>query len=240
MPILDAVLLVVLVIGAPISWLYLKERTKNIAREASEKALSDYKLDQEKVLQDYKHDRDKVLEAVRAAEQRRGTEFGLFARERHRAYAKVYRRYRLAADSYSKILSIYEVPDYAKWQRSDLARYLKGQNVSAALVQPIEEAIDRGDSQRVRDLMSSLEEKVRIRDAMHAFNLAKNAESLEELYLSDAVRDQLTVVRHNIAVFSVSVGRGTGNADDKAFEKKTAMENSILDLYVYMRNELRS
>lgn len=252
--VIHTVATIALAIALPLQWLFLKERFKNIAREASERALTAHKHEYDKMLEDHRHELNtllddrrqegsKLLEAVRAAEDRRTTEFGLFARERHRAYANVFRKYRVAADRFSGILSFYEVPNFRKWGVEEARDYARRHSVGVAHMREVEDAIGRSDTDAVWSAMNALDEKVRIRDANRSFTRAKNAETLDLLYLSDQIRDQLQQVRHCIAQLSVSLRDGTnvGRFDgEKAVARQRDMEQALANLYTLMRDELRA
>ena len=75
LPILSIVLNVAVLVGLPLLGLFLQERVKNAAREATEK-----------VLADYSHAHDQVLAQINAHLQRGTHQFGLFAQRRNEVY----------------------------------------------------------------------------------------------------------------------------------------------------------
>ena len=77
---------IVLVVGVWLLGRYSDARIQNYIRG-----------DTDRQLEGLRHANAELIEALRAGEQRRATEFGLYARQRHRAYARVYRRYKIAA-----------------------------------------------------------------------------------------------------------------------------------------------
>jgi len=177
---------VALLIGVPLLLLYLRERVKNLAREASER-----------VIAGHRHELAEVLEASKAELRRRGEESNLYARERHRAYPQIYRRYRIAADLFIQLLKA-----------------------------------SRGDAE---------EFEKRKQAALRALRLAKNAEILSDLYLSDAVRDHLNEARTSVAAFSVeATNRVINSPIEPIMEKENRMDMAMLALRNAMRDELRT
>lgn len=91
---------VALYLGAWVGALFLTSKIKQFVRAETDRGLAARKHETDKLLEDYKREGEKILESVRAEHRGRSDEIGLFARERHRAYPRVYRRYRIAADKW--------------------------------------------------------------------------------------------------------------------------------------------
>lgn len=217
-----------LYIGVPALFLYFQERLKNIARESSEK-----------VLADYRHQHEQELAALNAEHQRRVEEFGLFMKKRHRVYSALYRRFRIASDTYGKLLGLTMSPDFSKYSMEDFDRYVERHKVvPPSMSQPIKNALAAGDKTEATRLLDKLHTRLQYHTAEREFVKAKNIEAAYELYLSDAVRAQLDIVRDKIAEMSVHL-----DPDDpperRDFQKKTVMKAAVSKLFDIIRQELQ-
>jgi hypothetical protein len=218
----------VLLFGAPLLWLLLKERVKNVAREASDKALSDYR-----------HQHDQTLAGLTAEHQRRLQEFGLYTQKQHRVYAKLYGWVRRAVDGYASLVGVHIGPDFERFGLEDVRKYVEANQVGTEEARPVLAAYANGPTAAAARALSELDYRVRKSEAGAAFQRAKNIEALHDLYLSDGVRTTLAVVRNAIAAVSADVefpepGRGTVR-----LEKQRSAEAAVSDLYRIMRDELR-
>ncbi len=217
-----------LFVGAPLLLLYARERVRNLAREATDRALADYRLQQEQ-----------VLAAVNAAHQRRLTEFGLYARKRHQVYAALYRRCREASDRFASLIGLTMGPDFTRFTLDDVREYLQHNHLKEADAADALAAYERGDRNQAGRLMDDIHRTVKLRDAEGAFVQAKNVEALHELYLSDPVRTQMDVVREKIAAVSVTLMPGHEERDRRLLEKREEMQAAVRQLFVVLRDELR-
>lgn len=183
------------------------ERAKNGAREPTERVLAADKARLEARLMHSLHQLAELMDARRqeAAAQlereraeylRRGQELALYAQQRHRGYARIYRRYRIAADEWKHVMMCLGGAD---------------------------------------------EYKQRQADALKSLRRAKNAEIVDDLYMSDGVRDHVDAVRVTIAAFSAAVTtRRDGESVENMLEKESTMEIAIVQLRNAMRDELRT
>ena len=218
-----------LVYLARVLWLYVEERTKNIAREESETALSELR-----------HAQNQILSAVNAEHQRRLHEFSLFTAKQHEVYAAFYRRVKDASVWYSSQVGLVFQPNFEKWGPANVADYFKDSNVKGPDADEIIRLYEQGEQQRAAKLLADLYGRVQSRNANNAFNRAKKFYALYELYLSDDVRAQFERIRHGMAEVSVLIDdRGEERNELKAFEKAKAVEAEVSKLRDVMRNELR-
>ena len=218
----------IVIVGIPLVALYSKERVKNVAREVTDRALADHR-----------HEHEKRLEAIRAEHSRLAEQFTLYERQRHRAYARVFRRYRIAADLHSGLAAMYTIPDFATFSESDVTAYLKKHKVSDQIGEPARRAFRAQQIPLFKARMIEIDDQVRLQEANVAYHHARNAEALEELYLSDPVRHKLDALRAAIMAYFVQIRRNVSDPSDLAVEKKDAMETELQQLYNTMRDELR-
>jgi hypothetical protein len=217
-----------LLIGAPLVWLFLRERVKNVAREASDRALADYR-----------HQHEQTLATLTAEHQRRLQEFSLYTQKQHRVYATLYARVRRAVDGYASLIGAHIGPDFQRFGLEDVRKYVEVNHVGAEEARPVLAAYANGPTPQAATLLSELDHRVRKANASAAFQQAKNTEALHELYLSDPVRAKMAAVRQAVAAVSADVefpepGRGVAR-----LEKQRIAEAAMTDLYTTMRNELR-
>ena len=152
----------------------------------------------QRIRADARESTDRALAALQAEHQH---ELGLFTQKRHEVYARLYARYRRAADAIA--------------------------------------ALDRGDVFAMAHLMSRMHGRVALRDANRAFEHAAQFEELNELYLSDSVRDAVEGLRRNVEALSLSVGRETDRGDStKKQAKRGELESALTSVLQTMRNEL--
>lgn len=215
-----------LVVGVPLLFLFMQERVKNLARESTEKALADYK-----------HQHDQHLADINATHQRRLQEFGYYRQKRHAVYAKLYKRVSIAADSYGSMIGLTMRPDFANYTSDDASAYFERHEVPKSSSSPIIAAFSAGDRREAGKLLDDLHERVLVHSANRAFNQAKSYERVSDLYLSDAVRSQMIMVRSAIASVSVAVDRSDGR-DRLELEKKNAMHAAVDELFGIMRAEM--
>ena len=210
-------------------WLYVQERTKNIAREESETALAELR-----------HTQNEILAAVNAEHQRRLHEFGLFTAKQHEVYAAFYRRVKDASVWYSSQVGLVFRPNFEKWGPANVADYFKDSNVKGPDADEIMRLYELGEQQKAAKLLADVYSRVQARNANNAFNRAKKFYAFYELYLSDDVRTQFEQIRNGMAEVSVLIDdRDWERKEVKAFEKAKAVEAEVSKLRDVMRNELR-
>jgi len=231
---------IILAIGMPASWLFVMERVKNIARGITDRAIVNHKHENDKLLEDHKDELERLRQQLIADEERRSEEFSLYARERYRSYANVYRRYRIAADAFRSFVSLFGTGyDFSTFYAEEVDRYAKQHGLTRSYMAGVRGAVDAGDRESVVKLMEKIDHKVRVRDAHRAFSKAKNAETLDELYLSDAVRLLLHGVRQRIAAVSATILVPVPGQGMLQLEKIDEMNAAVGELYLTMRSELQ-
>lgn len=218
---------VALLVGVPLLSLWLQERVKNLAREASDK-----------VLQDYRHEHEKELAALEAQHQRQLTDFSLFTQKRHEVYGALYRRVRMAADLYGSMLWISSMPDFARYSLEDAIAYCDFNKVSGAARRNVLAAFEPGSGQDSAKSLQDLHHLVERRIAQRHFVKAKSIEALHEVYLSDDVRDAMQEVRSRIARVSVLVEHETAREREDE-NPREEMLTAVQQLLRVMRDEIQ-
>lgn len=183
---------------------------------------------------------ERALAELAAEHKRIAQEFGMFSQKRHEVYARLYARYRRATRDLTGALTGNE-PEFQKFTRDDLLRYLKRRNIRERDAADAIYSMDRGDTFAMNKLMSKLHWRVSLRDSNAAFERAREFEELNELYLSDAVRDAVGNVRRQVETLTVSLMREQDRADlVKRHARQDELTASVASLLVAMRDDLRS
>jgi hypothetical protein len=226
--------------------LYIKERVaaeaKEGARLATERALSDYRQEHALALGSQRLEHDRLLAAVSAGNQRSLHEFSLYTQKQHEVYSALYRRVRTAADFFAGLVGFTIGPDFSRFTVDDVRRYLERNQVPAGEGAAVLAAYEQGQRDASR-LLDALDYQVRKARAEDKFRRAKNLEALDELYLSDAVRSQLDIVRSAIAALSARLrfpdDRIASARGPNELELRDRMNAAVTDLFRLMREELR-
>lgn len=173
--------------------------------------------------------------AVPAAPRQQGP----FWEKQQEVYAGLYARYRRACDR--TISRPDRTPDFSRFSRDELLRYLSRRNVRERDATDAIAALDRGDMFAMTRLMTRLHERVDQRDASIALQRATHFEQLHELYLSDPVRDAVAAVRQRLTPRE-SAGQPLGERRMPAATSTRAPEREVLEslaaLQRLMRDEL--
>jgi hypothetical protein len=189
---------------------------------------------------------EKQVEATKAEHQRLVHESGLYAREKHRAYARVYRRMRIATDSYAGLIGLVTMPDYSTFSIERIRGCLDDWDVSqedpeaAEVLDAYTAAADYKGRQEAGRLMGKLDRAVRRRDADRRRIQFVNVEVLESLYLSDEVQSKLDAVAKLMGGFAVDL-KFLGEVRPKVplHEQRAAIDAAARDAYIAMRQELQ-
>lgn len=164
----------------------------------------------------------------------------MFSQKRHEVYARLYARYRGAIRDFAAVLTGHE-PEFQKFSRDDLLRYLQRRKIRERDAADAIAAMDRGDMFAMSKLMSRLHWRVALRDANTAFEHARDFEALNELYLSDAVRDAVGNVRRKVETLAFSLVREQERGDQAArLAKQDDIQSAVASLLHAMRDDLRS
>jgi len=218
----------VVIVLLPVLLLWLGGRIKTNVRESTRKALADYSARQQQFL------------ASSAGSSRREPESGLFKEKQQDVYGRLYARYRRASNDFGTMIDRTLEPDFKTFSRDDLLRYLRLHKARERDAADAIAAMDRGDTFAMGRLMTRLHDRLSYRDANTAFNRAKTFGAMNELYLSDAVRQSVANVRESIHAVSVGLMRNDGERRDaKHAPTKDAMETAVSQLLRVMRDELR-
>ena len=113
-------------VGGPLLWLWYQERVKNLAREASDRAL-----------QTHQHAYERDLAAIQAAHQRQLAGFSLFVQKRHEVYGALYKRVRMASDQFGRMLWLSEMPDFTKYSLVDAEEYCERHKVPRSALREV-------------------------------------------------------------------------------------------------------
>lgn len=154
-------------------------------------------------------------------------------------YAGLYTRYRRACDN--SMPRPGRTPDFSSFSRDELLRYLSRRKVRERDATDAIAALDRGDTFAMTRLMTRLHERVDQRDASVALQRAVRYEELQELYLSEPVREAVANLRRCLTP-AESAGphsgdrRVPGAAPIRASER--AIQEALATLQRVMREEL--
>ncbi len=209
-------------------------------RRQYDRSLAELTRQHERAIADYARQHERALAELAAEHQRMAQEFGMFSRKRHEVYARLYARYRRATHDFAAALTGHE-PEFQKLSRDDLMRYLEARNIRERDAADAIAAMDRGDIFAMSKLMARLHWRVTMRDANAAFERAREFEALNELYLSDAVRDAVGDVRRKVEALSFALEREQERADQaRRVAKQDELQSSVASLLHAMREDLRA
>ena len=197
------------------------------------------RLGADKALADHRHEQEKQLARLEAQHQRSFEEFGLYTRKQHQVYAALYRKVRVAADRFSSQIGASISTDFSTFTAGDVQAYVEGNEISPSLGDPVIAAFQNGATPAAVRLMEGLDRKLQRWKAEEAFRQAKNAEALNELYLSDDVREKLALLRSKIAAVSTALQYPEPGKGMDTLAKRDAMNAAVMELYHLMRAELR-
>jgi hypothetical protein len=246
----------------PLLILLLASRIRNAAHESTQHALAQTTRQHDEALGEFTRQYDRALaESIRqhdravgeyarqheralaelAAEHRRiAQEFGMFSQKRHEVYARLYARYRRATRGLSALLTEQE-PQFQKFSRDDLLRYLRSRNVRERDAADAIGAMDRGDVYAMNRLMSKLHWSVSLRDATTGFERAREFEMLNELYLSDAVREAVGNLRRKVDALVAMLAREQDRGDQVSRNtRQDELQVAVGSLLHAMREDLRA
>ncbi|MGH7677686.1 MAG: hypothetical protein ACRENU_04410 [Gemmatimonadaceae bacterium] len=229
----------------------LASRIRNAAHESVQAALTQATQQHEKAVAEItrhygmwlsevtrQHDRS-VAELARE-HNRLTQEFGVFSQKRHEVYAELYARYRGATHDLAATLTGH-VPEFAKFSRDDLLRYLQQRAIREREAADAIGAMDRGDLFAMNKLMTAMHWRVTLRDANAAVDRAREYQALNELYFTDAVRDAVDTVRRQVEALSFSLAREQQPVDQaKRNGQQDSLHSAVTSLLHAMRDDLRS
>jgi hypothetical protein len=205
-----------------------------------DRSLADLTAQHERALGSYARQHERALAELSAEHKRIAQEFGMFSQKRHEVYARLYARYRRATHDLTDALTGKE-PEFQKFSRDDLLGYLKRRSIRERDATDAVGAMDRGDIFAMSKLMTKMHWRVTLRDANSAFERAREFEALNELYLSDAVREAVGNVRRRVEALSESLMREQDRADQaRRAAKQDELHSSVVSLLHAMRNDLGS
>jgi hypothetical protein len=203
-----------------------------------DRSLGELTRQHERAISEYAHHHERALTELAAQHRRIAQEFGMFSQKRHEVYARLYARYRRATHDLSAVLNGQE-PDFQKFSRDDLLRYLRNRNIRERDAADALGSMDRGDFFAMSKLMTKLHWRVTLRDANIAFERARQFEALNELYLSDAVRDAVGNVRRNVEALVSLMNEMERSDKTKRVAKQDELHSSVASLLHAMRDDLR-
>lgn len=225
---LIVVLQVIIGIAIPAVALYFSERIKNVAREASEKTLADYR-----------HHHEQELAAINAEHQRLVQEARLYAQEQHRAYARLYRLLRKTEVLYDDLIGLTTAPDFSKYDAEAIREYARQHKLREQDIAPMLAALANGDSARAGQLIAELHRRIMAWRADASFERAKYFGALYEPYLSERVQACLAVVRDKMASVSVSLMPDMEVRAREQLQQEQEMKRAVSDLLAALRSEMR-
>ena len=205
-----------------------------------ERSLTELTRQHERTMSEYARQHQRALAELGSEHQRIAQEFGMFSRKRHEIYARLYSRYRRATHDFTSALTGHE-PEFQKFSRDDLMRYLKGRNIRERDAADAVAAMDRGDVFAMGKLMSKLHWRATLRDAQVAFERAHRFEALNELYLSDKVQSAVGNVRRLVEALAYSLTRDQEKGDQaKRIAKQDELHSAVASLLYALRDDLSS
>lgn len=211
---------------------YVVSRVKAEAREGAREGT-------ERALADYRHEQDKALARIDTDHQRRLQEFGFYTRKQHQVYASIYAKVRVTADRFSSLIGITIGEDFSVYSAADVRSYAQRNDISASAADPVIEAYTRSVDRAAIAMMQQLDRDFRLWKAEEAFRITKNAEAVDELYLSDDVRSRLALVRKRVATVSTALQFPESGREVAALGMRDDMNAAVMELYDVMRGELR-
>ena len=253
---------VAVLVIVPLLVLLLASRVRDAAHETTRTALSQATRQHEQVLAEFARQHDRTISELArqhersigeyarqheramtelAGEHRRiAQELGRFSQKRHEVYARLYARYRRATSDLTGALHGAE-PDFRKFARDDLIRYLQRRDIRERDATDAIAALDRGDVFAMSKLMTKLHWRATLRDAETAFERARQYEALNELYLSESVRDAVGNVRRKVEALTFALSREHERADQATRSaRQDELHAAIGSMLHAMRDELRA
>ena len=216
------------------------DRSLTELSDLHERSLMELTRQHERTMSEYARQHQRALAELGSEHMRIAQEFGMFSRKRHQVYAQLYARYRRATHDFTVALTGQE-PEFQKFTRDDLLRYLQGRNIREREAHDALAAMDRGDLFAMGKLMTRLHWRTTLRDANTAFERAHEYESLNELYLTDPVRDAVNNVRRIFESLSYLLSREQSLAEQtQRIAKQDELHSAVASLLHAMRNDLRS
>lgn len=205
-----------------------------------DRAIDELTRQHERTLGEYARQHQRALAELGSEHMRIAQEFGMFSRKRHQVYARLYARYRRATHEFMSAIGG-EQPEFQKYARDDLLRYLSGRRIRERDAADAIAAMDRGDLFAMGKLMTKLHWRATLRDANVAFEQAHQYESLNELYLSEPVRESVGNVRRIVEALSYMLSREQERAEQaKRIAKQDELTSAVASLLHTMRADLSS
>lgn len=216
------------------------ERARAELTHSFERAVAEFTRLNERAMADYGRQHQTALAELAAEHKRIAQEFGMFSQKRHEVYARLYARYRAAIRDFAALLTGKE-PDFQKFTRDDLLRYVQRRQIRARDAADAIAAMDRGDVFAMNKLMTRLHWRVSLRDATAAFERAREFEALNELYLSESVAETAGNVRRKLEALAFALGRDSERGDQAGrLAKQDELQSAVASLLHVMRDDLRA
>jgi hypothetical protein len=188
-----------------------------------DRSLGEFARQHERAIAEYERQHERARAELAAEHRRLTNEMGLFSHKRHEVYARLYARYRRAIQNVSAALTGPE-PEFQKFSRDDLLRYLKRRDIRERDAADAISAMDRGDMFAMKQIMVRLHWRMTQRDANVAFGRAKDYELLNELYLSETVRSAVVALRRKVETVLSSMVQEENKSDQA---RRTARHDEL-------------
>ena len=216
------------------------DRTLDELTQKHDRSIDELTRQHERTLGEYARQHQRALAELGSEHMRIAQEFGMFSRKRHQVYARLYARYRRATHEFTAAIGGQQ-PDFQKYARDDLLRYLTGRKIRERDAADAIAAMDRGDLFAMGKLMTKLHWRATLRDANMAFDKAHQFEALNELYLSEQVRESVGNVRRIVEALSYMLSREQERVDQaKRIAKQDELTSAVASLLHTMRADLSS
>ena len=214
------------------------DRSLDELTQKHDRSIDELTRQHERTMGEYARQHQRALAELGSEHMRIAQEFGMFSRKRHEVYSRLYARYRRATHEFTSAIGGQQ-PEFQKYSRDDLVRYLTGRKIRERDAADAIAAMDRGDFFAMGKLMSKLHWRATLRDANAAFDKAHQFEALNELYLSEAVRDAVGNVRRIVEALSYMLSREQDRADQpKRLAKQDELTSAVASLLHTMRADL--
>lgn len=158
----------------------------------------------DKELETHKQQLQLEAAALNADHDRRLKEFDLYTRERHRAYAGVYKRFEVTHGAINHLWGFSFERTYEDATREDIEGLLKEKRIPGKTSQEILLSWDR-NSDRGRELLAETLREWKHNAAHRKMTLARNYQILNELYFSDDAASAIEEAYQSLVKYWVQV-----------------------------------
>lgn len=166
--------------------------------------------------------------------QRRIQDFNLYTTKRHEVYPELYKLILIADGNIRGLVGLRSVLTFEEFNREDLENYLKEKNVVQGKKNELLSLWDADKDRGIKKMKKYLR-LLEIHQAKLTFHEAKNYFLMSELYLSERVSNQFTILLGFVGQYLTTVEYPYGvNVADRSSLEHAIIENSnILKQLMY-------